>query len=191
MNSLKKWCWLAVILAFWLARGGEEMKDARMVETLGVDGGDEVTVTALGDEEEPKTYQAAGGDVMEAQKGLAVLGEKRVSVTHVGHILLGEGVAVGETLWRELECRESGYGAKVWACPGAAAEVLENAENVSSRLKALEERGGVDAPTVLEAVRQLKEEGVTRLPVIEVKDGQAVPNGYVEIWETEGEGDDR
>ncbi len=185
MIFLKKWCWLAVLLALWLVRGGEELKDVCLVETLAVDGADRVTVTALGDEEEPKTYQASGADVMEAQGGLAALGDKRVSVTHVGHLLLGPDVDVGKTLWRELECRESGYGAKVWACRGDAAAVLEDGEDVSARLKALEERGGVDAPSLLDAVRQLREDGATRLPVIEVRDGQLAPAGYVEIREDE------
>ncbi len=188
-DFLKKWCWLALILALWLVRGGEELKDVCLVETLAVDGADRITVTALGDGEEPKTYQASGQDVMEAQGGLAVLGDRRVSVTHVGHIVLGPDVDVEKTLWRELECRESGYGARVWACRDEAAAVLEDGEDVSARLKALEERGGVDAPRLLDAVRQLREEGATRLPVIEVRDGELSPAGYVEI--REGEDDDQ
>ncbi len=190
-DFLKKWCWLAVIAALWLVRGGEELKDVCLVETLAVDGSDEVTVTALGDEEEPKTYQATGKDVMEAQAGLAALGDKRVSVTHVGHLLLGPEVDVEQTLWRELECRESGYGAKVWACRGEAAAVLENGEDVSARLKALEERGGVDAPDLVDAVRALREDGVARLPMIEVQGSQPVPAGYIEVGQREDEDNDQ
>lgn len=178
---MKKWCWLAVIAALWLVRGGAELKDVCLVETLAVDGSDRVTVTALGDGEEPKTYQASGSDVMEAQAGLAALGDKRVSVTHVGHLLLGPDVDVEKTLWRELECRESGYGAKVWTCRGEAAAVLGEGEDVSARLKALEERGGAEAPDLLDAVRALGEDGVVRLPIVEVRDGELSLRGYAEI----------
>ncbi len=187
---MKKWCWLGVIAAVWLTQGGAELKDVCLVETLAVDGAETVTVTALGDEDQPKTYRASGADVMEAQAGLAALGDKRVSVTHVGHILLGEEADVEKTLWRELECRESGYGAKVWACPGEAGSVLEDGEDVSARLKALEERGGVDAPALLDAVRRLREDGTARLPVVEVVDGQIIPAGYIQVGRREGEDND-
>lgn len=178
---------VAVLLCVCLAaRGGRELEGVELIQTLAVDvSGEEsapggVTLTAAGGEEERQLYQAAGGDVVEARENLKWAGARRLELTHVTHVILGQEVTLGDVLEREVTHRKSGYGARVWLAQGQSAqELLAGGEDdPAERLKSLEENAGIEAPTLLEALSQLEQEGEARLPVLTLADGELMFTGY-------------
>ncbi len=165
---MKKLLIVSLLLAAALTGcGGRELSNVTLIQTIAVDGPGPVTLTALGDEEEPAVYETRGDDVLRAQEGLRDLGTTRLEVTHVSQLVLGPDVDVAQVLWQELTHRKSGYGATVWlAGEGPAGELLAGAAQPCQRLKALEENGGVVAPTLLDALSALSREGEVSLPVL-------------------------
>lgn len=158
---------LAVLLT---GCGGQELANVTLIQTLGVDGSEQVELTAVGegeDEDDPAYYQAQADDLALARERLQELGTSRLEMTHVAQLVLGPDVPVAEVLWQELTRRDSGYGATVWlAWDEPAGELLARAADPCQRLKAMEENGSVAAPTLLEALSALTREGEVTLPVL-------------------------
>lgn len=176
----------AVLLCVCLvSRGGRELEEVELIQALGVDVSNEsshpgaLELTAAGDGEEPELYHGTGEDVMEAQEALRWAGDRRLELTHVTQLVMGREVDLAQVLEQEVAHRKSGYGAKVWLSAGPrAGELLAGGKNPAGRLKSLEENGGVDAPTALEALVQLSREGEVRLPVLAEEAGELVFAGY-------------
>lgn len=146
--------------------GGRELANVTLIQTLGVDGAEQVELTAVG-EEDGACYQAQGDDLAQARERFRELGTSRLEMTHVAQIVLGPDVPVEETLWQELTNRDSGYGATVWlAWDEPAGELLAQAADPCKRLKAMEENGSITVPTLLEALSALTREGEVALPVL-------------------------
>lgn len=158
---------LAVLLT---ACGGRELTDVTLIQTLGVDGAEQVELTAVGEEEEggEPCYRTQGVDLAQARARLKELGTTRLEVTHVAQLVLGPDVPVADVLWQELTHWDSGYGATVWlTLAEPAGELLAGAAQPCKRLAAMEKNGSVDAPTLLEALSTLSREGEVTLPVLE------------------------
>ena len=153
--------------------GGRELTDVTLIQTVGVDGAQSVSLTAVGEEEaETACYQTQGETLDQARQQLRELGSTRLEVTHVAQLVLGPDVPVAEVLWQELTNRESGYSATVWlALEESAADLLTQSADPCSRLEALEQNGSADPPTLLEAVSALVREGEVALPVL-VREGE-------------------
>lgn len=153
--------------------GGRELTNVTLIQTLGVDGAGEVSLTAVGEEEDdPQRYRTQGPDLDQARQGLRELGSARLEVTHVAQLVLGPDVPVAQVLWQELTHRDSGYGATVWlTLEESAADLLTGAADPCRRLAAMEESGSAKPPTLLEAVSTLTREGQVALPVL-VREGE-------------------
>lgn len=163
-------------LSLLVACGGQEMANVELIRTLAVDGPGPVTVTAAG---EGDTYRLTAAKAALGQEELKALGAKRLETTHVQQLVLGPDVDVTDCLWQEVTHRESGYGATVWRYPdGPAGDLLEAAPGLPDRLASLEENGGVNAPTVLEALSDLVCRGWTRLPVLASAGEELRVTGY-------------
>lgn len=165
---MRKFMLVILVLAALLMTGGSrELTDVTLIQTLGVDGQTPVTLTAVGDGEEPEYYESMGLDVPQAQEALKERGRTRLEVTHVAQLVLGPEAAVEETVWQEVTHRKSGYGATLWLTDGIqAGELLRKAADPVGRLKSMEKNGGVAAPTLLEALSDLTRSGQTVLPVL-------------------------
>lgn len=165
---MKKLIAISLLLAALLTGcAGRELSEVTLIQAIAVDGPGPVILTALGDEEEPTVYEIQGEDVTQAQEALKGLGTTRLEVTHVSQLVLGPDVDVSQILWQELTHRKSGYGATVWlAAESPAGELLAGAAQPCQRLKALEENGGVAAPTLLDTLSALTREGEVSLPVL-------------------------
>lgn len=88
-------------------------------------------------------------------------------------MVLGQVEELKEVLWQQVNHRKSGYGATVWlAGNGSPRSLLQQAEQTAQRLESLRENGGIAAPTLMEALRDLEEEGQTALPVLEIEEGE-------------------
>ena len=171
---------LAVIGA---AAPGRELTDVTLMGTLGVDGPGPVALTAVGEGEggEICRYTTQGPDLARTREALRELGDTRLEVTHVAQLVLGPDVDVEEILTRELTNRKSGSDATVWLVADESAETLLTlAKDPCKRLKALEENGSIQAPTLLEALSTLEREGEVSLPVLR-RDGQELQVAGVEI----------
>ena len=170
---------IIISLAALAGCAGQELTDVTLIQTLGVDGPGPVELTALGDDYgQGVRYHTRGETVTDAQESLKSLGDTRLEVTHVAQVVLGETADVEDTLWREVMDRKSGYGATVWLTQGPAADLLAWGQDPSRRLKALEENGGVRAPTILEALSTLVREGRVELPVLAISEGELALAGY-------------
>lgn len=178
---MKKILLLAISLLFLTGCGGQELSNVSLVRTLGIDGLGPVTVTAVtGAEGEQVLFAAAGEDVIAAQRLLETLGSKRLAVTHVGQVVLGEK-ASPRALWDEVLHRDSGYGATVWlAEEGSAHSLLSGSDDPAGRLKHLEE-SGIAAPSLMEVVSALARDGRVSLPVVGVRGGGLEVVGAREI----------
>lgn len=175
-----------VLLLCLLGRGGDELEDVSLLRVIGVDARAPVRLTALTGGADHEDFETAGADIEEAQDALKALGEKRLELTHVSQLLLGPECAVEDTLTQAVLHRKSGYGATVWRTDGDAGELLTRAEgDPAARLKSLEENAGARAPTVLDALRALRETGEVTLPVAGLEDGELALTGYETIrrWE--------
>ncbi len=184
MTKVEKLTIVSLTLAALCAGcSGQELTNVTLIRTIGVDGPGPVTLTAVGDEEDARVYRTVGESVTAAQEDLRELGTTRLETTHIQQLVLGSDVDVAQCLWREVTHRKSGYGATVWLCaPDAtAAAVLEDAVDLPARLRALEENGGVRAPTILEALSALSETGRAELPVLAVAGGEVRLMGYKRV----------
>ncbi len=189
MTKIEKLIIVSLALAALCAGcSGQELTNVTLIQTVGVDGPGPVTLTAVGDEADGAVYRTIGESVTAAQEGLRKLGTTRLETTHMAQLVLGSDVDVEQCLWREVTHRKSGYGATVWLCApeATAAAVLEDAEELPARLRALEENGGVRAPTILEALSALSETGRAELPVLAVAGGEARVLGYKSVEVTGG-----
>ncbi len=177
-----------VLAALCVGCSGQELTNVTLIQTIGVDGPGPVTLTAVGDEADAEVYRTVGESVTTAQEDLRELGTTRLETTHMAQLVLGSDVDVEQCLWREVTHRKSGYGATVWLCAPevTAAGVLEDAQELPARLRALEENGGVRAPTILEALSALSETGRTALPVLTVAGGEVRVLGYKRVEVTGG-----
>lgn len=155
------------------ACGGRELANVTLIQTLGVDGAQGVSLTAVGEEEtDPQRYQTQGEDLDQARQQLRELGATRLEVTHVAQLVLGPDVPVAQVLWQELTHRDSGYSATVWlTLDERAGDLLTRAADPCRRLEAMEQNGAASPPTLLEAVSALTREGEVALPVL-VREGE-------------------
>lgn len=171
----------ALGLALMLA-GGKELRNVELIRVVGIDNGKtnlEIRLTAAEGGEEAAIYETEGEDYLAAAEALKEKGARRLELTHVTAVILGDGTEVEEILWQQVLHRKSGYGATVWlAAEGDAGAVIRAGTSAAARLENLKENGGVAAPTVMEALRDLRENGKTNLPEIDVEKGEIVWTGW-------------
>ena len=174
----------AVLLCICLAlRAGRELEGVELIQTLGIDRAEDtggILLAAATDGGEGEVFRAAGADVILAQENLRWVGTRRLELTHVTHLVLGADAPLAEVLEQEVTHRKSGYGARVWLAEGSSAgELLEAGDDPTGRLGSLEQNAGVEAPTILEALSRLREEGEVRLPNLRLgEDGELTFAGY-------------
>ena len=176
---------LVACLSGCSAAGAEsrELEGTVLVQVLGVDAwGSGVALTAAGadGEEETAVECVRAGSLEEAFAALPAAGEKRLSLTSVAHLLVGDGVELEKVLEYVLNDPDMSYMAEVWAVNGFAGAVMEELEDGGiGRLGLLKSEGGITVKTALAELL----EGGTALPALAVKDGQLEPAGtlYIEV----------
>lgn len=167
----------AAVAVVLLGGRGKELSHAEAARVLGVDGAAEGVMLAVPQEE--GCLMAEGEDLLDAEEKLKSAGDKRLELTHVTAVVLGETEELKEWLWQQVKHRKSGYGARLWLAEGGgAAELLAGQATAAERLENLEENGGVDAPTLMEGLRELTENGKTTLPVVGLRDGRLCLVGW-------------
>lgn len=180
---------LVLVLAVALVtRPGAELEEVALVTVMGVQrrGAGDVDLVALG--EDGERFWARGADLPEAQEALDAAGDRRLELTHVSALVVERGMALGPLLRQEVLHRKSGYDATVWLAAEPAA-LLAEGENPAGRLRSLIQNAGVEAPTLLEALADLRETGTVRLPVLSIEEEQLVTLGYEtvgEVWKDGG-----
>ena len=124
---MKRRVWAAA-LAFVLLAGGagflprsREMERLKLVSALAVDGGGEVSVTALtavraSGEEEPETFSGVGGSLASACRNLRESSARRAYLGQTEQLLLGEGCDLEQTLDFVLTDRELRMDASLYIC---------------------------------------------------------------------------
>lgn len=172
---------LAAVLPLCLLLAGcdvlpypRELEDTMLVRVLGVDWtGEGVTLTAAAAPEEGggegEVLTALAPSMEESRKRLKREGEEYVALTHVTQLVVGKGSDVRAVLEAALAEREVGQTATVWLSKDTSAHALmEAVGGGAKRLTSIELNGGLEAPTVLEALAQLEEDGEILLPALEV-----------------------
>lgn len=167
---------MAAVLCLVLTGCGRDLSHVEMIRVVGVENGKtnfDILLTAVSGGEESELYTTEGKDLLEAQDRLREQGRSRLELTHITAVVLGRVEELEEVLWQQVNHRKSGYGATVWlAGDGSPQRLLQQAEQAAQRLESLRENGGIAAPTLMEALRDLEEEGQTTLPVLEIKEGE-------------------
>ncbi len=184
---MKRRVWAAA-LAFVLLAGGagflprsREMERLKLVSALAVDGGGEVSVTALtavraSGEEEPETFSGVGGSLASACRNLRESSARRAYLGQTEQLLLGEGCDLEQTLDFVLTDRELRMDASLYIVKGNAGQVLQ-----ASVERAGEETGGRDprGRTVGETLARLAQEEYALIPALAPGgDGTAAPAGW-------------
>lgn len=141
-----------------------------LVQVLGVDGGERVTLTAVcaGQSGEKESLGRVTADSFAlALEKLPRSGVREMSLTNVAHIIIGRDVDGEEILGCVLRHRELNPSALVWVTEHAA-EILETCGGSAERLAVLAEEGGV---TVYGALAALVTEGRAELPRLAAGEG--------------------
>lgn len=180
--------WAAPLAALMLVLSGcaphaRELDGLALVRVLGVDGGGEVTLTAVcgsTGQEDPVRGTASGGDVASARAALPWAGEEELALTNISYIVVGAQADLAGILGLILKDHEMSPSATVWLARDAGA-LLDACGDPAARLAVLEAQGAY-APTVVEVLADLETDGYTRLPVLVQRDGQLEPAGQA-VWE--------
>ncbi len=163
-----------------------ELEDTMLVRVLGVDWSEEeVALLAAAQPEggeQAEVLTVFGTSWTESREKLKQAGEEYVALTHVTQLVAGRESDMRAVLEAALAEREVGQTATVWmAREGTAQSLLEQVKGGAKRLTSIELNGGWKAPTVLEALAQLEEEGQVNLPMLAVEHGILEAVGTV-IW---------
>ena len=174
---------LALLLLAGCAPQARELDGMGLVRVLGVDGGGPVKLTAVCGrigQEEPSRGTAAAADFPSARQALPWAGDKELALTNLSYIIVGMDADLEEVLACVMDDHELSPSATVWLT-GCAEELLGEERDPAARMAVLEETG-VEAPTAVEVLAELKSDGQTRLPVLTREDGQLEVAGYA-AWE--------
>ena len=153
------------------------------MRVLGVDGGEEVTLTAVcggTDQGDVSRGAASAADFQSARQALPWVGEEELALTNISYIIVGAEADLSEALGLILSDHEMSPSATVWLTQDAGA-LLDACEDPAARLAVLEEQG-VEAPTVVMVLAALKTDWQVELPVLSLADGQLEPAGQA-VWE--------
>ena len=176
--------WLAVLSMLLLLAGcaphAREPEGLGLVCILGVDGGEEITLTAVchARGEEPSLRgRVRASDISAARQMLPRCGEREMALTNLSYLIINEEVALEPLLTEVLNDREMSPSVTVWFARDGAA-LLDACDDPVSRLQVLEEDGG--APTAVEVLAALRQGDAVNLPVLEERDGVLQTEG---VWE--------
>jgi hypothetical protein len=173
----------ALCLMSGCAAHAREPEGLALVRVLGVDGGENVTLTAVcadGEEQEDALGTASAGTLDEARWALPWSGQREMALTNLSFLILGETADLEETLDYVLSDHEMSPSATVWLTEDAGALLAECGDPVA-RLTVIAEQG-IAAPTVVDALAALRLEGQVALPVLTSQDGRLETAGQM-IWE--------
>ena len=183
---MRRWPVLLAALLFLLsgcAPQARELDGMALVRVLGVDGGEEVTLTAVcggTDQGDVSRGAASAADFQSARQALPWVGEEELALTNISYIIVGAEADLSEALGLILSDHEMSPSATVWLSQDAGA-LLDACEDPAARLAVLEEQG-VEAPTVVMVLAALKTDWQVELPVLSLADGQLEPAGQA-VWE--------
>ena len=177
------WGVLACLLLAGCAPHADEPEGLALVRVLGVDGGGEVTLTAVCQgpgQTEPLRGSVSGDDFSSAREQLPWAGEREMALTSLSYLIINEDVDLEDVLTTILNDQELSPAALVWYT-GDAAALLAGCKDPLSRLEVLVERGQ-RAPTAAEALAELKTFGTVDLPVL-VLSGETIEVKGMIRWE--------
>lgn len=174
------WGALACLLLAGCAPHADEPNGLALVRVLGVDGGRQVTLTAvcgtLG-QEEPLRGSASGEDFAEVREKLPWSGDREMALTSLSYLIINKNVKLEEVLTCILNDRELSPAALVWYAEDAE-DLLEGCRDPVSRLEVLMEQGA-SPPTAAEALAELKSFGEVTLPALVLEDGAMELEGTI------------
>ena len=174
------WSLLLCVLLTGCASHADEPDGLALARVLGVDGGEDVTLTAVCDsqsQQEPIRGEVSARDFSAAREKLPWSGDRELALTSLSHLIIGEGTDLEEVLAAVLNDRELSPAALVW-CAEDAEELLEESGDPVGRLELLLEQGAA-APTVAEALAELKTYGAVELPLLELEGSQIELRGKI------------
>ena len=180
------WSVVLWILLAGCAPHADEPDGLALVRVLGVDGGDEVTLTAVctvQGQQEPVRGEAAGRDFVQARERLPWSGDREMALTSLSFLVVGEEADLEAVLTAILNDQELSPAALVW-CTEDAEELLEESRDPVGRLELLLEQGET-APTAAEALAELKTFGTVELPALKLA-GENVELKGVLRWNAAG-----
>lgn len=175
----------ALCLLSGCAPHATEPQGLALVRVLGVDGGEEITLTAVcpGQQgEEPVVGTASASEFCAARAILPSSGARELALTNLSYLIINKEAELPAVLLEVLRDREMSPSATVWYAENAA-QLLEEGADPAGRLEVLSDHGA-EVPTVVDALARLEQAGVVRLPVLKVENGQIVVDGSV-LWERE------
>lgn len=174
----------AMVLLCGCAPVAREPDDLALVQVLGVDGGGQVTLTAVcgSDGQKPASRGAAtAADFETARKQLPWSGAgQELSLTGVSYILVGAGVELESLLHSVLEDVDLGASATVWLAEDGAAALLAACDDPAADLELLSLQKTA-APTVAQAMAALTTTGTVTLPCLGQENGRIEKRG-TNVW---------
>lgn len=178
--------WMAALASVLLLAGcsavSAEPDELVLVSVLGVDGGQEVTLTAVSEGVENAVCR--GGNFDQARESIRWSGRgAELSLTGVCYLVAGARVDLESILLAVMEDAELGASAYVWVAEGAALGLLNDCEDPSEDLRLLLLKGSA-VPTVAQALAAVTTEGAVRIPCLGVANGRIVERGEV-VWRRE------
>lgn len=183
-----KW---ALVLAILLAAKGagilpqsREPEERKLVTALAVDGGEEITVTAVtgiraSENEEPEVLKGAGDSLAAACGELRGGSARRAYLGQAEQLLLGEGLDLKETLDYVLTDRELRLDTLLYIVKGNAGETLAASAELVAK-----ETGGKDARgrTIGEILPRLAEGEYALAPTLAPgEEGALEPAGWAAL----------
>lgn len=184
MRGWKIWAVLGALLLAELSGAlpeGREIEGLRLVDTLAVDGGGEITVTALTaarttEEDEAEVFLGSGDSLAAACRDLRENSARRTYLGQAEQLLAGDDSEVPEVLDFVLTGGELRLDTAFYIVKGEAGAALEG-----SAEKAMGETGGRDPRkrTVGELLKRLTEEEYALAPALaRNEEGGLAPAGW-------------
>lgn len=163
---------LALSLLAGCAPHAREPDQMDLVRVLGVDGSGPVQIMGVcgkTEEQEPVQGSASGDDFPQALACLPWVGQKELALTHLSHVIVGDGAALQDVLEVLAADRRLSVTAALWQ--GAEARtLLEDCEDPFQRLELLVQ-GGANPPTVAQVLADLVAGKPVELPRLVKEDG--------------------
>lgn len=180
--------WTVLLAALLLLLSGcapqaRELDGMALVRVLGVDGGEEVTLSAVcggTDQGDVSRGKVSAADFRSARQALPWVGEEELALTNISNIIIGAEADLSGALEQILSDHEMSPSATVWLTQDAGV-LLDGCDDPAARLAVLEEQG-VQAPTVVMVLAALETDGQVELPVLRLADGLLEPVGQA-VWE--------